>query len=1200
MTGQEPPDSGQRSQPDDWEVHHVHQIASAEQGSNIHQAGRDLSILNVFYSDRHTRSLLAGPHPLAEGMTEIRSPYRGLGAFRTGDARFFFGREPAIDRVWQMISSSAGDGGPVVVSGASGSGKSSLLQAGVLPRIRNSGLSGIPEAARWPCLLMRPTADPFAELAHGLNQLQPGFNPELSAQLAEQPDLFASAVRHLVSEPPNRPTGDRLITGESSQRLLLIVDQFEQIFTLCRDEAVRERFIAALDIAARKPMTHGTPPAVVVVLAVRADFEARCAEYEALAQPTQDRFLLAGMTERQLEMAVTEPPKRLGATVDRDLVARLLIEVARGPAVGGADRGEPGAGVLPLLSYALDEAWRQQEGAQEGTRVLTLTDYERTGGLESAVARSAQTAYDRLNADQQSVTKALFLRLTRTTFEGVDTSSPAARAELLAMGSSVEPVLDAFAEERLLTLSSEMVEISHEALLSAWPKLREWLDESRTQRGVLERIHSMASVWESREERSYLYEGLQLVAAVQAVEALGDDLMGPLDRKFLAASHKADRRRQTVRRTVFGTLVSLTVCLALLMAFTVQARNSAVEQRNAAVSARLVNKSEGALDTDPTGGRLDSLAAHAIAPTSVTTRYGLINASANRLLAVIPTDDIWITAVALNDDGSTLAFGGFGTRGDGGTIGVADVRSHKITRRRQSATPSSVVFDSTGRVRSSAGESTDAVAVSGDGTTRAARQKDGSVVLTEKATGTRVGSIDAFGGSGSPLALNHDASVAVLVKDDSLLSTDSEQQIRLVDTSTGQILDTLTSPGRGRIHCVTFSRNGRRVAVGTEAPAGSGGGDGGHFNVWDLSPGRATASAAVSVPTSVRGNFPLWLGDGGRIVATAAKSGVVLVRPAEGTRQTLSLQGGALQDLAFSSDGTRLAVLASGSDRSQEHAYVWDLRHATAKLSQDIDLPGFQPHGITLSDDGRVLVVGGNQLVRHGREAVPRMTARFWHLGPSAFQPTGPALTGSNGFASIEALTANGERAVVATQEGAQGTGILSFWDVARGKRTGSPQDTGSTVRALAISPSGKLVASADAKGQIRLWNPSRGIETEGAPLEAATTINEMRFSSDGRTLATGDGSGRVQLWDVATRLRIGRPFAVVGGPVVAKSMVFTDDDTRLAAAAATGQVVVIDVGFLRDAQADLCRQVGSLMSARWWAANVPEIDAVTASRACA
>ena len=214
-------------------------------------------------------------------------------------------------------------------------------------------------------------------------------------------------------------------------------------------------------------------PAALVVLGVRADFEARCADYPQLADAVQDRYLVTSMTERQLRMAITEPAKKAGSKVDDDLVDVLLTKC------GPARPGGSGAGVLPLLSHALDQAWRSRIGD-----VLTLTDYERTGGIEGAVADSAQRAYDRLAPGQQAAARQVFTRLTATSSDGVDTADRAATAEL-AEGRSpaevqdVEAVLEAFAAERLLTLAADTVEISHEVLLTAWPLLRDtWLSRN--------------------------------------------------------------------------------------------------------------------------------------------------------------------------------------------------------------------------------------------------------------------------------------------------------------------------------------------------------------------------------------------------------------------------------------------------------------------------------------------------------------------------------------------------------------------------------------------------------------------------------------------------------------------------------------------------------------------------------------------------
>src|SRR5262249_2555795 len=220
----------------------------------------------------------------------------------------------------------------------------------------------------------------------------------------------------------------------------------------------RRAFLAALHAAATIGRGPDQPPAALVVLGVRADFEVRCAGYPQLADAVQDRYLLGAMTERQLRMAITEPAKKAGSQVDGDLAEGLLAEVRT---------GQPetfGAGVLPLLSHALDQAWRSRAG-----QVLTLADYERTGGIEGAVAGTAQRPYDALPPAQQAAARQVFLRLTATSPDGVDSADRVTRAELTegktATGAQdVETVLEAFAAERLLTLAAGTVEISHEAL----------------------------------------------------------------------------------------------------------------------------------------------------------------------------------------------------------------------------------------------------------------------------------------------------------------------------------------------------------------------------------------------------------------------------------------------------------------------------------------------------------------------------------------------------------------------------------------------------------------------------------------------------------------------------------------------------------------------------------------------------------------
>ena len=463
------------------------------------------------------------PPPLASVTGVIDSPYRGLAAFEEQDAAFFFGREAAATQLLERMSRQVQGAGLLVVSGVSGAGKSSLLRAGVLPRLRGAGLAGAPGPASWPCLLFTPTHAPLDELAVRVAALAGADAAAVRRGLAADPAGFALTARQAaLARPPGpaqNPEGPAAEPHQPPHRLLLVVDQFEQVFTQCPDEEQRRAFLTALHAAARPGHGSDQAAAALVVLGVRADFEARCADYPQLADAVQDRYLVTAMTERQLRMAITQPASTAGSRVDDDLVEVLLTEVrTRQP-------GGSGAGMLPLLSHALDQAWRHRTGD-----TLTLADYERTGGIEGAVADSAQRAYDRLTPGQQAAARQVFIRLTATSSDGVNTADRVARAELTAgkntaEAGDVEAVLEAFAAQRLLTLAADSVEISHEVLLTAWPLLRDsWLAETHADRLVRTRLHTTAAEW-ARHSRdpSYLYSGSLLQAAAETSARIGAD-----------------------------------------------------------------------------------------------------------------------------------------------------------------------------------------------------------------------------------------------------------------------------------------------------------------------------------------------------------------------------------------------------------------------------------------------------------------------------------------------------------------------------------------------------------------------------------------------------------------------------------------------------------------------------------------------------
>jgi WD domain, G-beta repeat len=734
----------------------------------------------------------------------IDSPYRGLGAFEERDAAFFFGREAAARDVLERMSRCVGGPSLLVVSGVSGAGKSSLLRAGVLPRMRGAGIASVPGSPFWPCLVFTPGRAPLANLAILVASLAGADASAVRNAVAADPAGFALTAQQAALAQSAGPTIDPQGRTEQSRRLLIVVDQFEQLFTRCPDEEQRQAFITALHAAATSRHSPDQTPAALVVLVVRADFEARCADYTQLADAVQHRYLVTSMTERQLRMAITGPAKKAGSRVDDDLVDVLLRDVrSRQPTAS--------AGVLPLLSHALDQAWRSRTGD-----IISLADYERTGGIEEAVADSAQSAYDRLTPAQQAAAQQIFTRLTGTSSDGVDTADRAARAELTAGKSpaqarDAEAVLEAFAAERLLTLAADTVEISHEALLTAWPLLRDtWLAETHADRIVRTRLHNTAADW-ARHDRdpSYLYSGTLLATASDSAARINADPsrhppLGQTERDFLQASSRAHHRRRRLRQGLIALLTAMVIGLTSAAVLAFLARQDAVHQRDVAVSDELANHSEALGDTDPRISRLLSVAAWRINPSS-DARYAMLTAGALPGITILTGHTDQVLSVAFSPDGKTLASGSADHAVRLWDVATGDPIGDPLTGH-------------TGRVWS--------VAFSPDGKTLASGSDDATVRLWDVATGRPIGSplIDDIGGV---------LSVAFSRDGKTLASGGDDRTVRLWDVATGRPIGDPLTGHTGPVYSVAFSRDGKTLASSSLDAT---------VRLWDVATGRPIGS----------------------------------------------------------------------------------------------------------------------------------------------------------------------------------------------------------------------------------------------------------------------------------------------------------------------------------------------------------------------
>lgn len=565
-------------------------------------------------------------------------PYRGLASYRQQDARWFFGRERSTEALVAQLRAVEKTGGLVMLVGASGAGKSSLLNAGLVPALRNGALGRENGGPAGAVVQLVPGADPLGELTRRMPELSDvlsssdqssdagghegpvGLEGAYESRADERSTDFADATRAAVlswarREASSDDAGSSGPTAGSTTPTsppVLIVDQFEEAFTLCSDEADRRTFIRFLH-AACTPAAPGELPPVLVVLGIRADFYEQCLAHSELADALQHRHMVLGpLTTPELREAVTGPAKAVGLELEPGLAELIVREVsADGP------RGTHDAGVLPLLSHALLATWQRRKAGR-----LTLAGYRAAGGIQGAVAATAERAWSGLDPAARTAARLLLLRLVRLGEDTQATRRRGTRRQLAAESTDpgkTEESLEALVRARLVTLDAETVEITHEALLHAWPRLRGWIDEDRQDNLLRQRLEEDGRAWEgSNRDSSLLYRGSRLEQAHGWARSAGDIFLTRSAVEFLAASVRLRRRTVWIMRSAVAALVALAMVA-------VGAAVVAWQQRNDAMFAQVLAEADRFQYADPSLSAQLDLVAHRLRPDDEDATSRLIS-----------------------------------------------------------------------------------------------------------------------------------------------------------------------------------------------------------------------------------------------------------------------------------------------------------------------------------------------------------------------------------------------------------------------------------------------------------------------------------------------------------------------------------------------------------------------------------------------